>query len=502
MGDEHALPVFERVSTGITGLDAVLRGGLINKSIYIVSGQPGAGKTVLANQMCFHHVREGGRAIFVTLLAETHDQMIEHLRVLDFFDPASLSRELYYISGFEIMEQEGLHGLLKLLTREIRSHNASLLVIDGLASAWGVSESDVSFKRFVHEMQVLVRAMNCTALLLTQRDDAHFRAEHTMVDGLIELSDEYFDVRAERHLTVSKFRGSGYLRGRHAFTITDAGIEVYPRTEALYTAPRVVANERRVRMAFDIAGLDEMLYGGLLSASATAIVGVPGSGKTLLGLHFLAAGARRGETGMYFGFYEEPSRLIEKADDVGLNFGAFTQQGLLDLQWETALEQPIDVLATRLLDTVARRQVQRLVIDGMNSFQQAASYPDRLGRFYTALFNELRARNVTVLFTVETPHLFGDPIEWPIRGVTSLSENMIFLRYIDVRSQLSRLVSVFKVRDSAYDTTIRTLTIDQHGIAVGGPFQIPDTMLARTLQPSPDATRSSLPNETPPLAEG
>lgn len=476
-----------RLATGITGLDTVLRGGLLTKSMYIISGQPGAGKTVLANQICFHHVRTGGRALFVTLLAETHDHMIEHLQSLAFFDPAPITHALYYVSGFEVMEQEGLRGLLRLLIHEVRTHQVSLLVIDGVASVWSLSTTDISFRRFIQELSVFLQGMDCTALMLTQRDDAYFRAEHTMVDGLIDLSDEYLDVRAERSLTVSKFRGSGYLRGRHLFKITDAGIVVYPRTEAMYPTSRPTIAAARSRLPFDIAGLDTMLHGGVLSASTTAVVGVPGSGKTLLGLHFLAAGARRGEVGLYVGFYEDPVRLVEKADAFGLTFSSFTADGMIQMLWETALEQPLDVLATQVLEVVQQQQVRRLVIDSMNSFQQAALYPERLGRFYTALFNELRARQVTTLVTVETPHLFGDPIEWPIRGITSLAENMIFLRYIDIAAQLVRLVSILKVRDSAYDATIRTLIIDASRITVTSPAQLPDATLPQTTHPTSPA---------------
>ena len=62
-----------------------------------------------------------------------------------------------------------------------------------------------------------------------------------------------------------------------------------------------------------VAELDTMLAGGLLASSSTMVLGFAGSGKTLLGLHFLEAGARRKEPGLYFGFYESPERLIEGA---------------------------------------------------------------------------------------------------------------------------------------------------------------------------------------------
>lgn len=469
-GGPHQRRRATRVPTGIAGLDQILHGGLLRGGIYIVSGLPGAGKTILANQVCFNHVAAGGRALFVTLLAETHERMLDHLASLDFFDPAPIGDRLYYISGFETMEQQGLSGLIQLLRREIQTHRATLLVIDGMATVWSVADSDVTFRRFIHDIQVFLTASGCTALFLTQRDDQHFRAEHTMVDGLIDLLDVHADVRAMRELEISKFRGSGFLRGRHFFEITNAGIVVYPRTEALLATARPNGQAPRQRLPFNIAGLDEMLKGGLLSTSMTVLLGVPGSGKTLLSLHFLAAGAAAGEAGLYFGFYETPPRIIEKADQVGLRFSRHVERGLLHFAWHPPLEQPLDQLAADLLDAVRRHQVRRVVIDGLNSLQQGSIYPERLGRFLTALVNELRARGVTTIFTVETPHLFGTPIEWPIRDITLIAENIIFLRYVEANAHLLRLLSILKVRDSDYDTTTRVFTITSDGIRIGDPY--------------------------------
>src|SRR5436309_2316566 len=80
----------ERIASGITGLDRIIQGGFLRGGVYLISGPPGAGKTILANQMAFHHVAAGGRAVYMTVLAETHARMLAHLRPLAFFDPAPI----------------------------------------------------------------------------------------------------------------------------------------------------------------------------------------------------------------------------------------------------------------------------------------------------------------------------------------------------------------------------------------------------------------------------
>ena len=90
MSDQSAPP--ERRQTGIPGLDRILDGGLLEAGVYIVQGPPGAGKTILANQACFHHASEGGRAVYITLLAESHSRMFGHLRRMAFLRRVEDSR--------------------------------------------------------------------------------------------------------------------------------------------------------------------------------------------------------------------------------------------------------------------------------------------------------------------------------------------------------------------------------------------------------------------------
>jgi circadian clock protein KaiC len=473
----------ERIPSGIPGLDTVLQGGFLQGGLYLVMGRPGAGKTILGNQISFNHVATGGHVLYVTLLAESHARMLAHLQSLQFYDPAPIANSLYYVSGYRVLEESGLDGLLEMLRRLIRDNRASLLVLDGLVTAESVAGSDLLFKRFIHELQVFIEVVNCTTLLLTQLDPHIPHPEHTMVDGLVELSDNRVGLRAVRELEVRKFRGSGYLRGRHIFEINDSGIVIHPRTEALLAVPTNIASEVYPKFNFGIPRMDEMLHGGVISGSTTMLLGAPGSGKTLLGLHFLAAGAERQQSGLYFGFYETPPRLIGKANKVGLDFGKSVNNGAIEVIWQPIVEDSLDVLAERLLEAVTRRQVQRLFVDGITAFVQTATYSERLGPFFTALANELRGRNVTTIFSVETRMLFSPTVEVPIEGMSAIIENIILLRYVELRSQLYRLISIMKVREDSYDATIREFKITDSGIDVAATFDSAEAILTGIARP-------------------
>jgi circadian clock protein KaiC len=325
-----------RVPSGVPGLDIILQGGFLRGGIYMLQGAPGAGKTILGNQVAFHHVASGGRGIYLTLLGEVHTRMFAHLNTLAFFHSTVIGDALYYVSGYGALAQAGLAELLKLVQRIIRERHATLLVVDGLSTARAFAESDLAFEQFIQQVHAFCDLVGCTTLLISGHDSHRSHPEHTMVDGLIDLSRARVGLRTARELEVLKCRGTNFLEGHHDYTITDAGIVVFPRTEALLASSQAVATVDRGRMDFGLANLDAMLQGGLLSSSTTMILGAPGSGKTLLGTHFLAAGARQGQPGLHFGFYETPTRLLDKAQQVGLDLSSFNADGLLEIIWQSA----------------------------------------------------------------------------------------------------------------------------------------------------------------------
>ena len=217
-------------------------------------------------------------------------------------------------------------------------------------------------------------------------------------------------------------------------------------------------------MSTGIANLDEMLRGGLLASSATLLLGFAGSGKTLLAQHFLDAGAQKQEPGLYFGFYETPERLIEGAEHVGLPMRQHVESNMISIMWQPALRFGLDQLAERLLADIRERQVRRVVIDGIDGFRQGAAFPERTIRFVTALSNELRALDVTVMVTEETQKLFGPEVEVRIPGLSALVDNIVLLEYLDIGTELKRLLSVVKQRGSGHDGNVRELHITDRGI--------------------------------------
>jgi circadian clock protein KaiC len=464
---ETVAPI-ERLRSAVPGLDQILGGGLLRTGVYIIQGLPGCGKTILANQICYGHVAEGGSAVYVTLLAESHSRMIQHLSTLSFFDVKAFPDKLAYISAFHDLESAGLKGLMGVLRREMRTRKVGVLVLDGLVAA-SEGASDIDLKKFVHELQSIAVLQDCTVLLLTSGNIHRMAAEHTMVDGLIELEDKLFDARSERSIQVRKFRGAGPVRGKHSMRIDNDGISVFPRIESVYRSAAQDTMGDEVTTS-GIASLDALLaVGGVPAASATVTIGSTGTGKTTMGLQFLHA-STPDEPGLHLSFFEGPDRLRSKARSLGMALEPLEASGAVELMWQSPGEALLDEIADRLLAAVARRGVRRLVIDGLSGFLESAVYQERLNRFFSCLVNELRSRRVTVLMTLETRDVVSSVISMPW-GVSGIVDNLFFLRFVHDEGHVERLLTIIKMRDTDHQAGLRRIRIDSQGMHIAGTYR-------------------------------
>ncbi|HXH29264.1 MAG TPA: ATPase domain-containing protein [Bacteriovoracaceae bacterium] len=472
-----------RIETGVPRLDFLLNGGFFQGGVYIIQGQPGMGKTILANQCCYHRAKCGEISVYISILAETTGRMTGYLSALDFVDQDAIGKTVHYVSGYQQLKEKKLSEFKEFVRSVIKEHKAQFLVIDGLDVIKTVCQSEVEYREFLHSLQSHATLLKCTTLLLkpTGSNVELTYLEHALSDGVIDIIEWRDGARAVREIQILKMRGSNYLKGGHEVEITSNGFIIHPRTEVQFGRPSEGDPlENRVRMPFGVPQLDAMLHGGLLSGSLTTLFGTPGTGKTSLGLSFLIEGASKGEQGIYFGFYEAPPRLVEKATSLGLDLKKYVDKGLIELQWQASVENIADSLAERLLEGIRENRKKnakvRVFIDGMSGFRRSMAYPERFGSFMAALSNELRNIHATTLFSEEAEFFSSNP-EFPNRELGSVVDNVIFLRYFELHSKIHRLISILKMRDSSYESEIREFIITEQGLVISHTFASAEALL-------------------------
>lgn len=461
-------PTSHRISllrTGVAGFDDILGGGFPAHSLYLIQGLAGSGKTTLACQIGFLHAQVGKKVLILTLIAETHGKILNHLSNFSFFDDELVGEKIMFFGGYSSLAEGGLRELLKFISTILAEQRPDILIIDGFRSVRESSPSDLALSEFMLSMNSMVAAMECTTFLLSPTEGNVADSENTLVDGLIELSQHEQGLQLIREVKVFKIRGSKHLLGRHVFEVGEDGVVVYPRLEAVSsTSPRRpgVSTER---VPFGIAGWDKLTNGGVMKGSTTDLLGNPGVGKTLMALHFIVDGLKRGENCLILGFYESPAHLVEKAKGVGMDLQPYLASGALQIIWHPPLEVLVDSLAHAVLDNIEARKVSRMLVDGIDGLREVVMHVGRARSFLTAFVNELRGRNVTTFFTQELPY-FGESHAEPFASM--LFENIILLRYVEIDGVNHRQVGVLKLRESGYDAANHVLRISNQGMSIGG----------------------------------
>lgn len=455
-------PGIERTPTLIDGMDTILGGGLVRGAAYIVQGPPGAGKTILSNQICFNHTGNGGTALYVSLLAESHDRMMAYMRQMAFYAPDRVPEMLHYISAYGALQSEGLGGVLKLMLQEIRRRKATLIVLDGLFVINDAAGGEGAFRRFVHEMQAQAAITRSTILMLTNQSRSPTSPEHTMVDGWIELTDDDHGLRAVRSLIVHKQRGSDFMRGRHFFRISDEGIRIFPRVEIAFDSHHA-GHPDEAPLSSGIEALDDMLGGGYPSRSVTLLKGPTGIGKTSFGLHFLSR-ATAAEPGLMVSFFETPAQLAAKGSAIGLETVKAVENGALHLLWFAPAEELIDEILHAAIATVERTGAKRVFFDGLTALKGLMLYNGRLPLAINAMNRRLRDLGATIVYAQESSclHLPNDLGGDDLFGIV---DNLLLLHYVSEAGQLHHNMTILKLRDASHDIVPNPFKMTCNGVS-------------------------------------
>lgn len=444
-----------------------MRGGLVIGGLYMVLGRPGSGKTTFGNHLVFNSVKSGEKALYVTVVAETHDRMLNYLSGFDFMEFDQVGHRVDYLSVYDELLENGLDGVQATLRRVTREQGYGLVVIDGTDILEMTAESTLGYSRFIADMSAQMGMLGCTGVLLAvHTGDLERNSIAPYVDGIFVLEDHSIGLQDVRYIHMVKVRGVGHVRGRHRFTISRAGIEVYPRIESVLDEAISDPRPYGPRLSTGVSGLDDILRGGLLAGAMSMIWGPPGIGKSILGLQFIIEGARRGQPGFMATFHESSRSLVAMSRGLGHDLQPHLDSGLIRVFPNVSPEIPVDDWAWKLLKQVDEHQPGRVVIDGISDVARLRLESHRTAPFFKALTGAFTNRGITAIFTAEAPEMYVSNVTVPRPDLATSSDVVILLRYVEVTSRMHRILSVLKVRGAAYDHEAREFLISDSGIDV------------------------------------
>lgn len=453
-----------RLKTGVSQLDVILGGGMPVGSLIVIAGAPGAGKTILAQQICFRNATNERKAVYYSTISEPPEKFISHLEGFGFFDRSALVDKVEFINLGEILQDEqggGFAAMVEEIVRKCVEEHPAIVVVDS-AKALRDFTIERSLRNSIYHLAARVAHTDSTLLFVGEysADELESAPEFSLADGILELAFESHEPADRRWLRVRKMRGSRHLTGRHALRIDDSGISLFVRAETIDGQVEEAA-EPGGRTSTGVPGLDEITRGGLPTGGSTLVLGPSGCGKTALALSFLAKGLADGEHCLYVTFQENSRQLVRKAASFGWDLKQYLDSGQLAIYHVAEGQLDLDVVAAVVREALAGDRLQRMVIDSLAEMVVAARESERFPAYARSLLGSLRAAGVSVLTTSETSSL--GPTTEAVGGLSFLYHNVVLLRYIEQKSEVGRAVAILKMRNSDHDKGLWMFEITGRG---------------------------------------
>lgn len=466
----------QKLRTMIEGFDEISHGGLPLGRTTLVSGTSGTGKTLLAIQFLYNGITHFDQPGVLVTFEETPADIIRNASSLGWDLQRFIDEGKFFIldaspdpEGQDVAGDFDLSALIERIQYAIRKYKAQRVSIDSVTSVFQQYNAALIVRREIFRLVARLKQIGMTTILTAERLDeygavARFGVEEFVSDNVVIVRNVLEGERRRRTIEILKSRGTTHMKGEYPFTITHQGISIFP-----LGAMRLTQRSSNVRVSSGVTTLDEMCGGGFFKDSIILVTGATGTGKTLLASKFVAESCLNGQRAVLFAYEESRAQLSRNAYSWGIDFEAMEQNGLLKIicayPESTGLEDHLQIIKSE----IAEFKPERISIDSLSALSRGVS-DNAFRQFVVALTGYAKQEEITGFFTNTTDHFRGAN-SITESHISTITDTILMLQYVEIGGEMSRAINVFKMRGSWHDKGIREYSISAQGPEIKASFR-------------------------------
>lgn len=465
-----------KLITGIEGFEHITMGGLTRGKATLVVGSAGSGKTMLGVEILHRGINKYKRSGILITFEESPDDIVSNVKKIGWDLKGYIKdKSLKIIDASpepiasEKVGEYDLSGLLAQIEYSIDEIGAEVVVMDSIGSLFYQFSDSTIIRRELFRINSILKSKGITVIFTAERlyeygPVSRYGVEEYIADTVVILRNVLEDEKCRRTIQVLKMRGDTHYKGEFPFTISQSGIHIIP-----LSAAELKQSSSNIRVSSGNANLDEMTSGGFFRDAIVLVSGPTGSGKTLMSTTFTGAACRNGERVLLLAYEESREQLLRNAQSWNEDFSEYEERGLLKVKCLYPEAMGLEDHLLMIRDEIEELKPNRLVLDSVSALERIANVRN-FREFVIGLTSFVKEENICSLFTSTTPKLSGGDSVTE-QHISTITDIIILLRYVELNGIMRRGISVIKMRGSQHDKQIREFSIDSDGLHIKEPFK-------------------------------
>ncbi|MBD3345560.1 MAG: circadian clock protein KaiC [Chitinivibrionales bacterium] len=451
-----------KLSSGIGGLDAALRGGYPSGRTTLIHGETGTGKTIIGMHFLIEGAQNSEAGILISF-EERADALRRNALTLG-WDLAKLEKEgrLAVLDPrldprAVVTGEFSFAGLFALLEGLIRKLNVKRIVIDAVDVLLQLLENPARERNEIFMLHDWLLDHKLTALITMKLagEQSYYPFVEFLTDCVVRLRAE--TTEHQRLLQIVKCRGSGFSSGANPYAISERGLVFHPLVDLEMSYPPITGH---ISTGFE--ELDHMMGGGYTKGGCTAIVGATGTGKTTISNTFARNACENGERVLYVNYEESAGHMVGMMKSSGIDLEPVIQKGSLKILSQMPEAVVPEIHLDNLMNAIEDHNPGYVIVDAVSSFDRMGSEATAF-YFMLRLVTHCRRKGITVLLTNQITgkenigEIFGI-------GYSSIIDTIVYLNYSSIGGEMNRTILIMKSRGSQHTNQFREFMITSDGI--------------------------------------